>query len=54
VREHLAAFEGQIRAALEADAEDFHPRLDRVLTRWERDRAESVADALLTQEIRNV
>lgn len=53
VDQHLADFESQVRTALDADPEDFHAVLDKVLTRWERDRAESVADALLTKEIRH-
>lgn len=54
VTEHLAAFEALIRGALDAPAEDFHAELERVLARWETERAERVADALLEQEIRHV
>lgn len=54
VAEHIAAFTAQVRIALDADPDDFHAVLDKVLTRWERDRAESVADAIVTKEIRHI
>jgi multidrug efflux pump subunit AcrA (membrane-fusion protein) len=54
VREHIAAFESILRDVIAGDPDDFHARLEKVLTRWESDRAASVADRLLTEEIRNV
>ena len=54
VAEHLAAFMALMRDVLAAPVEDFHAELDRALTRWETERPERVADALLEQEIRHV
>jgi hypothetical protein len=54
VREHIALFTAQVQSALDTDPEDFHPVLDRVLSRWESDRAGQVADALLVEAMRNV
>lgn len=54
VAEHLAAFELLMRDVLDAPAEDFHAELERVLVRWETERAGLVADALLEEEIRHV
>lgn len=51
VREHIAMFTAQLRTVLESDPEDFHGILDRVLTRWESDRAGDVADALMQAEV---
>jgi len=54
VAEHLATFEALMRDVLDAPAEDFHADLERVLVRWETERAGLVADALLEEEIRHV
>lgn len=54
VTEHMAAFEALVRDVLTVPAEDFHAELDRVLTRWETERAGQVADGLLEQEVRHV
>lgn len=54
VTEHVAAFEAQLRLALESDPEDFHAVLDRILTRWESERAATVADAFLVEAVRYV
>jgi hypothetical protein len=54
VREHIALFTAQVRSALDTDPEDFHPVLERVLARWESDRAGQVADALLVEAMRHV
>lgn len=53
-RAHVEAFTAQVQTAIESDAGDYHAVLDRVLTRWERDRANVVADAVLAQEIDHV
>jgi HK97 family phage portal protein len=54
VARHLDAFEAQIAIALDSDQDDFDTVLERVLTRWESDRPEAFADALMTEEIRHV
>lgn len=54
VRAHIAAFSAQVRIALEADPDDYQAVLDRVLTRWESDRAHVVADQVMAEEIRHV
>lgn len=54
VQEHLARFSALIDGVLEADPEEFHAVLERQLTRWERDRPDQVADALLVEDLRHV
>lgn len=54
VTEHMQAFEALVRGVIDAPPEDFHAELERVLARWEAERAERVADALLEREIRHV
>lgn len=54
VRAHLDTFEVEIGKALSADPEDFHAVLETILTRWETEHAETVADRLMAEELRHV
>lgn len=53
-REHIAEFERHLRAVLESEPEEFHGELDRMLTRWETERPDAVADRMLVEGIRHV
>jgi argininosuccinate lyase len=48
---HLEQLRSDVERVLDANPEDFHAVLDRWLTRWEQDRPDQVADALLGEEI---
>jgi HK97 family phage portal protein len=54
VQEHLSVFLDRLQQVLDQDDVDFHAALDRMLTRWETERPEEVADRLLLKEINDV
>lgn len=54
-RAHLDQFVAKVTDVIDhAEPADFHAELDRMLTRWENERPEAVADALMEKEIRHV
>lgn len=53
VREHIGLFVRTLEAVLKSEPDEFHAELDRVLTRWEAERAAAVADQVLLEEIRH-
>lgn len=54
VHPHLETAAAQIRAVAKGDPEDFQVSLDRLLTRWEQDRAASIAAIVAKEEVRYV
>lgn len=54
VRGHIEAFVTLVRRALEGDPVEFHALLDRFLTKWEAERAATVADTFLVEAVRHV
>lgn len=53
-REHIQTFAAQLRTVIDADPQDYQAMLDRVLTRWETERPNAVADAFLTEAVQHV
>jgi HK97 family phage portal protein len=51
VREHIADSTRQLRAVANGDPDDLHVSLERMLLRWEEDRAAALADRILHEEI---
>lgn len=51
---HLELFRAQLALATDAEPDEFHAVLERVLTRWETDHPERVADQILGEEINHV
>jgi HK97 family phage portal protein len=54
VRAHLEEWNRQIAAVLEVHPDEYQVTLERVLTRWETDHAERVADQLLAEAVSHV
>lgn len=48
---HCEESKAQLRAFLNATPDDFHVAVDHLLKRWEKDRPNAIADALLADEI---
>jgi hypothetical protein len=51
VQPDLRTAKAQILAVADGDPEEFNVSLERLLTRWERDRPAAVADAILLEEV---
>jgi hypothetical protein len=54
VREHIAESTKQLRAAADSEPSEFQSVLARVLTRWETQRPEALADRLLREGVDHV
>jgi HK97 family phage portal protein len=51
VKAHLAEFARRMGAVLELDGDEYHQALAQVLARWESDRPQAVADAMLQEAV---
>lgn len=54
VEQHLQAAQRQLLSVADADPDDFHEELGKLLLRWETQRPNAVADALLVKELNHV
>ena len=54
VREHIAELTNQLLTVADSDPSDYPQNLDAMLRRWETERPDAVADALMRQEIEHV